>query len=187
MSKNIISTGEINKMNLHFSTENCTLYSSTQVRGYKIQAADNLLVLPCSIINANVNVILSVINKRRKGGMMAVTRTSPSEPEYQEDIKLDTAKFNELNNKFGPFKIELFASKTNNLLPTHYTKDEDAYSTEWVRSSFYGNPKYTNDDIYRALDKAVSDFQKAPETTKFMFILAKMGNCQLVKRFHPLF
>jgi hypothetical protein len=111
MSKNLISTGELNKKNLHVSTENHTLYSSTQVRGYKIQAAENLLVLPCSIINADVNVILSVINKKRKNELMAVTRTVPlpSEPEYQEDIKLDTSKFNELNNKFGPFKIELFA------------------------------------------------------------------------------
>jgi hypothetical protein len=47
------------------------------------------------------------------------------EPEYPEDIKLDTERFKELNNKFGPFDIELFASKTNNLLPSHYTKEND--------------------------------------------------------------
>jgi hypothetical protein len=35
----------------------------------------------------------------------------------------------------------------------------------------YGNPKYANDDISTALDNAVS--QKAPETTKCMFVLPK--------------
>jgi hypothetical protein len=88
-----------------------------------------------------------------------------------------------LNNKFGPFKIERFASKTDNLLSINYTKDDDAYSTNWVRTSFYGNPKYTNDDIYRALDKAISEFQTQPETTKFMFILPMWETANWYKTF----
>ena len=131
-------------------------------------------MLPCSIQTTTVHVALSVDNRNKLSvGANLATKTSVQEPEYQEDIKLDTARFNMLNNKFGPFKTELFASKTNNLLPMNYTKDDDAYSTDWIRTSFYGNPKYTNDDIYRALDKAVSEFQHQPETTNFMFILPK--------------
>jgi len=52
-----------------------------------------------------------------------------------------------------------------------------------MRQAFYGNPKYANDDIYRALDKAVSEFQKAPETTKFMFVLPKWETANWYKNF----
>jgi hypothetical protein len=37
--------------------------------------------------------------------------------------------------------------------------------------AFNGNPKYANDDIYRALDKAVLEFKTISEPTKFMFVV----------------
>ena len=118
-------------------------------------------MLPCSIQTSKFHVALSLdIREKLCVGANLATKTSVQEPEYLENVKLDTARLNVLNNKFGPFICELFASKTNNLLPIHYTKDDDAYSTDWIGTSFYGNPQYTNDDIYRALDKAVSEFQK---------------------------
>jgi hypothetical protein len=128
-----------------------------------------------------VHVALSLDNRNKLSvGANLATKPSVQEPEYKEDIKLDTARFNMLNNKFGPFKIELFASKTNNLLPINYTRRRCLFhrlhlipQTMLIRTPLYGNPKYTNDDIYRALDKAVSEFQKQPETTKYMFILPK--------------
>jgi hypothetical protein len=99
---------------------------------------------------------------------------------------VDTERFKELNNRFGHSEVELFASKTNNLLPSHYTKENDCYSTEWMRLALYGNPKYASDDLYRALDKAASEFKNAPETTKFMFVLPKMENSKLVQIFHSI-
>jgi hypothetical protein len=84
------------------------------------------------------------MNKKRKSQVGAQQNanlaTLTESPEYQEDIKFDHDKFHDLNNKYGPFQIELFASSTNNILPNHYTKESDAYSDEWSRRSFYGNP-----------------------------------------------
>ena len=77
------------------------------------------------------------------------------EPEYQEVVKLDTGRLKEINSKFGPFEVELLASKTINRLSSHYKKKTIAIPQEWTRLAFYGNPKYANDDIYRALDEAV--------------------------------
>jgi hypothetical protein len=124
-----------------------------------------------------INVNYAGINRKASDSaplsaqMLARQNTFLQEPEYQEDIKLDTERFKNLSNKFGPFEVELFASHTNHLLPYHYTKEHDCYSTEWMRMAINGNPKYANDDIYRALDKAVSEFQKAPQKSKFMFVL----------------
>jgi hypothetical protein len=69
------------------------------------------------------------------------------------------------------------------LLPVNYTKDEDAYSTGWIRTDFYDNPEYANDDTYRALDKAVSKFQKRPQTNKFKCILPKWEKTNWYKTF----
>ena len=38
MSKQLISTGELNKMNLHVNTEKQVVYSTSQQRGYHIQS-----------------------------------------------------------------------------------------------------------------------------------------------------
>jgi hypothetical protein len=59
------------------------------------------------------------------------------------------------------------------ILSSRYTKEDDCYYTQWMRMDSYGNPKYAKDDIYSALDKADSEFQKAPDTTKVMFLLPK--------------
>ena len=191
LGKNLISTGKLNKMNLHINTEQNTLYSTHQQTGCVIEPAYNLLTLPCTIHNAMVHLNINYAGNKRKASDSALlsaqmlTRQNAflQEPEYQEDMKLDTGRFKQLNGKFGPFEVELFASQTNNLLPSHYTKENDCCSTEWMRLAFYGNPKYANDDIYRALDKAVSEFQKAPETTKFMFVLPKWETANRYKKF----
>ena len=161
-SKNLISTGILNKMNLHVNTEYNILYSATQQKGYQIQEANHLLSLPCVIKTSKFSVLLTPNNNKRKSpeGMLqtatSATREIPQEPEYQEDIKFDTQKFHDVNNKYGPFQVELFANKSNNLLPTFYTRDTDSYSDEWSHRSFYGNPIFKNDEIYRALNKATS-------------------------------
>jgi hypothetical protein len=114
-SKNLISTGILNKMNLHVNTEYNILYSATQQKGYQIQEANHLLSLPCVIKTSKFSVLLTPNNNKRKSpeGMLQTatlaTREIPQEPEYQEDIKFDTQKFHDLNNKYGPFQVELFA------------------------------------------------------------------------------
>ena len=182
LSKNLISTGELNKMNLHIYTEHNTLYSTHQQKGYVIEPAYNLLALPCKINNTMVHININYAIHKRKAADSALlsaqmlTRRNAflQEPECREHINLDTGRFEELHNKFGPFEVKLCASKTNSLLPSHDTKENDCYSTEWMRLAFDCNPINANDDIHRALDKAVSEFQKAPETTKFMFVLPKL-------------
>ena len=124
LGKNLISTGKLNKMNLHINTEQNTLYSTHQQTGCVIEPAYNLLTLPCTIHNAMVHLNINYAGNKRKASDSALlsaqmlTRQNAflQEPEYQEDMKLDTGRFKQLNGKFGPFEVELFASKTNNLL-----------------------------------------------------------------------
>ena len=58
-------------MNPHVNTEHYTLYSTTQQKGYTIQEANHLLVLPCVIQIANKSVLLIVMNKKRKSQVRA--------------------------------------------------------------------------------------------------------------------
>ena len=72
------------------------------------------------MVHLNINC---ASNKRKASdsallSAQMLTRQSAflQEPGYQKDIKSDIGRFKELNRKFGPFEVELFASKTNNLL-----------------------------------------------------------------------
>ena len=88
-----------------------------------IELAYNQLTLPCTIQNAIVHLNINYVSNKRKASDSALlsaqmfTRQNAllQEPEYQVDIKLDTERFNAINNKFGPFQVEVFTSKTNNL------------------------------------------------------------------------
>jgi len=119
LSKNLISTGELNKMNIHINTEHDTPNSTHQKEWYVIEPAHNLLTLPCTIKNAMVHLNINYASTKRKASDSALisaqmlTRQNAflQEPEYQEDIKLDTRRFKELNSKCVPFEVELFASK----------------------------------------------------------------------------
>jgi hypothetical protein len=108
LSKNLISTGELNKKNLHINTEHNTLYSTHQQKRYVIEPAYKLLTLPCTINNAMVHININYASNKRKASDSALlsaqmlTRQNAflQEPKNQEDIKLDTGRFKELNSKF---------------------------------------------------------------------------------------
>jgi hypothetical protein len=123
-------------MNRHINTEHNTLYSTHQQKGHVIEPAYNLLTFPCTKNIATVHLNINYASNTRKAfdsallSAQILTRNNTflQEPEYQEDIKFDTGRFQELNNKFGPFEVELFAYQqqtTNNLMPSHFTKEND--------------------------------------------------------------
>ena len=47
--------------------------------------------------------------------------------EYQRDIKLNPELFTALNQKYGPFDMELFASDTNNILDQYITAKQNSF------------------------------------------------------------
>jgi hypothetical protein len=109
----------------------------------------------------NLHVRIRYASKTRKASDAHTKcykkETFLQEPSYQEFNTFDANTFNEPNNSFRPFRIEVLASKTYNLLPSHHTNDEDANSIEWsrYRSTVIENRQMTN--------KAVIDLQKTPK------------------------
>lgn len=195
---NLIATGKLNKINLHIDTvRNVIFHNESSMHEYKISVSeDNLLVLPCItgiLLKYPVNIETDhLVSKQalRKASLNASLNVSLNasqsyvvNDEYHEDIKLNADIFNKLNEKYGPFNMELFASEENHLLPSYITAEQNSFLQEWTKRSYYGNPKYDNDTIYRVLDKAVNDFRVAPDNTKFCFILPKWINSPWYKTF----
>ena len=87
------------------------------------------------------------------------------------DWQLLRPKFDRLNSKYGPFQLELFKNKTNNLLPANGVTD--SFDLSWYGKIIYGNPVFLNKFIYRTLEKAVTDFKQDPENTVFVLVVPK--------------
>ena len=209
-SKNLISLGRLNAINMHIDTVKSVLYSTeTETAVYKVIKTPNYLtVLPCvseiqflkwrevnSINTATTrsgnapHMPLRVSDQPPKPSLRVDPRaaTPPLNTDYHIDLKLSEKIFATVNEQFGPFKTELFASESNHLLNNYYTKETDSFTKEWINSPFYGNPEFKNDIIYRTLEKAVEDFNISPERTSFLFVLPKWESAPWYKTFTPYF
>ncbi|KAK3266748.1 hypothetical protein CYMTET_24652 [Cymbomonas tetramitiformis] len=82
----------------------------------------------------------------------------------------DTGKHIE---QHGPFTLELFASVDNHILDDYCTTDNPCFSRDWAGKACYGNPPYEHATILRCLQKALSDFARAPQSTKFLLVLPR--------------
>ena len=89
------------------------------------------------------------------------------------DWQFIRSEFTPLNEKYGPFDIELFRNSNNNLLEEGYDEIQNAFNQPWASKSNYGNPVYEARFIYRMFSKALADFDTDPTGTKFMFVLPK--------------
>jgi len=187
---NLISTGKLNLINMHINTVNNTLFhTQSDMHVYNVSVSpDLLLVLPCLISKTSTpasgtdHLISKQPIKIKMSAMSVKTK-----PYYDDDIKLNPKIFEEINGKYGPFEKELFASDTNHHLDDYFTASSDSYTSEWTKSRFYGNPVFTNEYIYKTLQKAVADFQIAPHTTKFVFVLPKWETSPWYKTFMDYF
>ena len=187
---NLISTGKLNLINMHINTVNNTLFhTQSDMHVYNVSVSpDHLLVLPCLISKTSTpasgtdHLISKQPIKIKMSAMSVKTK-----PYYDDDIKLNPKIFEEINGKYGPFEKELFASDTNHHLDDYFTASSDSYTSEWTKSRFYGNPVFTNEYIYKTLQKAVADFQIAPHTTKFVFVLPKWETSPWYKTFMDYF
>ncbi|KAK3234115.1 hypothetical protein CYMTET_55604 [Cymbomonas tetramitiformis] len=85
-------------------------------------------------------------------------------------------KFEDTNPHFithGPFYLELFSSDDNHILDEYCSLADTCFAKDWADGHCYGNPPFDHDIILRTLQKALSDFDRDPANTKFMFILPK--------------
>jgi hypothetical protein len=90
-------------MNPHINT----FYSTCQQKGYVIEPTYKLLTLPCTKENAMVHININYASSKKQASDSALlsaqmlTRQNAflQEPGYQEDIKLDTERFKDLNSK----------------------------------------------------------------------------------------
>jgi len=73
LSKNLISTGELNKMNLHINTEHNTFYSTHQQKGHVIEPAYNLRTMPCTK-NEMVHISINYASNKSKASDCALLR-----------------------------------------------------------------------------------------------------------------
>ncbi|KAK3280647.1 hypothetical protein CYMTET_11520 [Cymbomonas tetramitiformis] len=97
---------------------------------------------------------------------------------YHDDSDRDKTdqKFEEAGKhieQHGPFTLELFASVDNHILDEYCTTDNPCFGRDWVGKACYGNPPYEHDTILRCLQKALSDFARAPQSTKFLLVLPR--------------
>ncbi|KAK3257963.1 hypothetical protein CYMTET_32966 [Cymbomonas tetramitiformis] len=86
----------------------------------------------------------------------------------------------------GPFLLELFSSDDNHILDHYYTITDSCFGKDWAGQQCYGNPPFDHDIILQCLQKALTDFDRDPSNTKFMFILPKWVTASwwsLVSRF----
>lgn len=191
-SPNLIATGKLNNINLHVDTvKGYLIHSDSTKHSYKIWVStDGLLVLPCitgfklsSQQNSESSETDHLLSRQNLNKGSLNHSTQFSESEYHSDIKLNPELFKKMNEKFGPFETELFSSDTNCQLENHITEKQNSFLTEWVKSFFYGNPKFLNDFIYKTLEKAVNDFRSSPDLTKFVFVLPKWETSPWYKTF----
>ncbi|KAK3282268.1 hypothetical protein CYMTET_9991 [Cymbomonas tetramitiformis] len=97
---------------------------------------------------------------------------------YHDDSDRDKTdwKFEEAEKhieEHGPFTLELFASSDNHILDNYCTTDNPCFCRDWAGEACYGNPPYEHDTILRCLQKALSDFDRAPHSTKFLLVLPR--------------
>ncbi|KAK3237406.1 hypothetical protein CYMTET_52516 [Cymbomonas tetramitiformis] len=86
----------------------------------------------------------------------------------------------------GPFLLELFSSDDNHILDHYCTITDSCFGKDWAGKQCYGNPPFDHDIILQCLQKALTDFDRDPSNTKFMFILPKWVTASwwsLVSRF----
>ncbi|KAK3284359.1 hypothetical protein CYMTET_7990 [Cymbomonas tetramitiformis] len=86
----------------------------------------------------------------------------------------------------GPFLLELFSSDDNHILDNYCTITDTCFGKDWAGKHCYGNPPFDHDIILQCLQKALTDFDRDPSNTKFMFILPKWVTASwwsLVSRF----
>eukprot|EP00854_Cymbomonas_tetramitiformis_P021447 gene21447-biopygen22138 len=97
---------------------------------------------------------------------------------YHDDSDRDKIdwKFEEAGKhieEHGPFTLELFASSDNHILDDYCTSDNPCFCRDWAGKACYGNPPYEHDTILRCLQNALSDFARAPQSTKFLLVLPR--------------
>ncbi|KAK3242044.1 hypothetical protein CYMTET_48237 [Cymbomonas tetramitiformis] len=73
----------------------------------------------------------------------------------------------------GPFLLELFSSDDNHILDDYCTITDTCFGKDWAGRHCYGNPPFDHDIILQCLQKALTDFDRDPPNTKFMFVLPK--------------
>ena len=100
-----------------------------------------------------------------------------------KDYKLNSEIFLRINESFGPFDVELFASAENNHISDFITEQEDAFSKSWSGRNCYGNCPFDNDIIYKMLDKALGEIARAKAFTSFTFILPEWKSSSWYKKF----
>ena len=132
LAPNLISTGELNNIDLHVNTVNNELFHNTSnMHKYNIIVSDyDLTVLLC-ITGIKSGPVYSETDQRISNQELHISNTAISQfghtsmlnhansdkqvgnEEYQIDIKLNPELFKAWNQKYGLFEMELFASDTN--------------------------------------------------------------------------
>ena len=116
---NLISTGKLNKIDLHVNTVDNELFRiKNNMHKYNIKSVPSYAETDHLISNQELHISNTAISQFGHTGMLNHTNSDEqvSNEEYQFDIKLSPELFKALNQKYGPFEMELFASDTNHFL-----------------------------------------------------------------------
>ncbi|KAK3242630.1 hypothetical protein CYMTET_47694 [Cymbomonas tetramitiformis] len=73
----------------------------------------------------------------------------------------------------GPFLLELFSSDDNHILDDYCTITDTCFVKDWAGRHCYGNPPFDHAIVLQCLQKALTDFDRDPPNTKFLFVLPK--------------
>ncbi|KAK3267553.1 hypothetical protein CYMTET_23899 [Cymbomonas tetramitiformis] len=92
-----------------------------------------------------------------------------------EEVVRDTVdwKFTEFarwDKEKGPFQVDMCADEHNWQLETYYSKENSVFDHVLAGKVFYGNVPYTDEFIGKFLVKVLTDFKKAPSSTKFLLV-----------------
>ena len=199
-SNNLLSFGKLNRQGLHVDTEHYVLYrrvSDATRHDYKIlPTQSHMLLLEAQPICSDGTLIPPIAHTVQQTTTVtpplntpSIRANAPSTVRHQDrpqndDYKLNAEIFSELNERFGPFDIELFASDQNNHITKYYTSRDNAFNKTWSKQNCYGNCPYNNEIIYKMLQKSMDDFiSDNTLSTTYTFILPEWTNTPWYKTF----
>jgi len=199
-SNNLLSLGKLNRQGLHVGTEHHVLYrrlSDATRHDYKfLPTHNNMLLLEAQSICDDGTLIPPIAHSVHQTITVTPQLSAPSTSAnatstmrrqsrpQNEDYKLNAEIFNELNEQFGPFDIELFASDQNNHIANYYTQRDNMFNRTWSKQNCYGNCPYNNETIYKMLQKSMDDFHlRYTLSTKYTYILPEWTSAPWYKTF----
>ena len=108
----------------------------------------------------------------------------PTVPRDTADWQILLPTFDDVMSPFTPTGeprahwFELFRKPGNEVCAKGHSLTDSAFNHSWQGRDNYGNPVFEERFLDRTFDKALNDFAKSPDDTRFVFIVPKWPTAQ---------